>query len=503
MLKNVSSNWILTLVQILTAFFLLPFTIKMLGKDQYGTWLIITSLTTYLSMLALGVPMATVRFVARLAAGDDQEELNRTVGSCLGLYLLIGVAAMVVGIILFFVFRAAYDVPAEIKGRAQIAFVLTVVYIATGFVAQLPYGIMAAYDDFVMRNRIQIGGLVLRLGLTWVLLTMDASIVWLAVIQLATLVFEFVIASIVVRRKYPRIHIRLSNFDRRVVRQIFSFSAFVLLLQVGGQLAFKTDSLVLGAFVPLNRIPYFEVGSSLAVYLMEFVIAIGSVVMPLATRLEAQGRWDELRVVFLKWSKISLSLTLMVGLFLVFLGPRFVAWWVGPDFELPTGAVLRILIVANFIFLPVRGIALPILMGLGRPMWPAIGFLVASVLNLGLSIVLVRPLGLAGVAWGTAIPNVAYAGYVLLLTCRALKVSLAEYLRYVVLRVAAGTLPVMAALWILRYVVDIHGFVQLFVAGLASVAVFGIVWLVFVYRNDRYVPLGPWLDRVPLLRAFS
>src|SRR5439155_21137418 len=46
--------------------------------------------------------------------------------------------------------------------------------------------------------------------------------------------------------------------------------------------------------------------------------------------------------------------------------------------------------------LPIRGVALPILMGLGKPRLPTIGFLIAGTVNLVLSILLVRPLGLAG-----------------------------------------------------------------------------------------------------------
>ena len=503
MLKNVSSNWILTLVQIAVTFVLMPFTIRTLGQDQYGTWILIASLTSYLSLMALGIPMATVRFVAKFAAGGNQEELDRTVGSCLGLYLLIGVAAMLIGIGLFFVFRSTYNVPAALRSRADLAFAITVVFIAAGFLGQLPYGIMSAHQDFVIKNRIQISGFLLRLVLTYVLLKINATMVWLAVIQVTQLTMEFSIASWVVARRYPRIHIRLSDFDPGMLKQIFSFSLFVLILQIGGQLAFQTDSLVIGAFRPVGDIPFFTVASSLAVYVMEFVIAIAAVVMPLATQLEAKGQWEELRVVFLKWSKITLSLTLMVGLFLIFIGPRFIAWWVEPSFESPAGRVLRILMTANLIFLPMRGVALPILMGLGRPAWPTVGFLIASVGNLALSIALAGPMGLDGVAWGTAIPNVLYALYVLVLACRAVGLPFVTYARYVGVRAALGTVPAVAVLWVLRYVLNVHGLFQIFFAGIGFVAVFAAIWVFFVYRRDRYVSLDPLFSRVPLLRAFA
>ena len=100
---------------------------------------------------------------------------------------------------------------------------------------------------------------------------------------------------------------------------------------------------------------------------MDFIIAIAAVVSPMATKLSTEGRRDELREIFLKWSKVALSLSIMAGLFLIVLGPRFIGWWIDPSFEEPSGQVLQILMVSSFMFLPVRGVALPILMGLGKP----------------------------------------------------------------------------------------------------------------------------------------
>ena len=87
-------------------------------------------------------------------------------------------------------------------------------------------------------------------------------------------------------------------------------------------------------------------------------------------------------------------------LFLLLLGPRFIAWWIDPSFEAPAGRVLQVLMLSYLIFLPVRGVALPILMGIGKPRLPAIAFLITGIVNLVLSMLLVRPFGLAGVALG-------------------------------------------------------------------------------------------------------
>jgi O-antigen/teichoic acid export membrane protein len=355
---------------------------------------------------------------------------------------------------------------------------------------------MSAHHDFVLRNRVRIGGVLVRLALTVILLTLDASLVLLAVVQLICLVFDFTVCMFLIRRRYPAVRVTLADFDWRMVRKIFSFSMYVLLLGAGARLSFETDAIVIGAVLGVGAIPFYAVANSLVVYLMDFTTAIAAVVSPMATKLNTERRRDELGAVFLRWSKISLSMSLMAGLFLIVLGPRFIAWWIGPSFERPAGVVLQILMISSLAFLPVRGVALPILMGLGKPRTPTIAFILAGLANLGLSIALARPLGLAGVALGTAIPNVLFAAVVLVVACRELRIGVTKYLRYVVPRAALGAIPPLALLLWFKFGADVQNLAGLAVAGSAMVVLFGLTWIFFVYRHDPYVDMRPQLVRL-------
>ncbi len=489
MFRNVGSNWLITVVTVFAAYLLTPFTLHTLGDAGYGTWTLITSISGYLALLVLGVPMASVRYFAEHVASGDARELNRAIGSCTGLYLLLGGVALVIGAGLYAFFNLSYDIPTTIRRDADWAFALTVVYVAVGFVGMLPEGILSAHDAFVPRNVAKLAGTVLRVGLTFGLLTWRPTLSVLAFIQLACLAFDFILCAALILRRYPGTRVRLADFEWGLVRKIFSFSLFVLVLNAGARLSFQTDSLVIAKFQDVSAIPYFTVANNFVIYLMEFVLAIAAVVMPAATRLKTQGRAAELRATFLKWSKIALSVTLMAGLFLIVLGPRFIAWWIDPRYERPAGQVLQILMVSYLVFLPVRGVALPILMGLGKPGVPTIGFLIAGLVNLGLSVALAGPLGLAGVALGTAIPNVVYSGVVLAQACRELETPVGVFIRYVVPRAILGALPVLALLLWFKFGLDVHGIGQLTGAGVAMTLVFGLLWVFFVYRNDPYVDL--------------
>jgi len=493
--KNIGSNWVVTLVMVAALYVLTPFTIRQLGDDAYGTWMLIAAMTGYLGLLVLGVPMASVRSFAQHVAEGDAKKLSEAIGGCMALYLLLGAIALVVGAGLY-VFFSFYNIPTPLSADAHRAFVLMILFVSLGFVGLLPEGVLAAHDDFVPRNIVRLCGVVLRVVLTVGLLSLSASLTVLASVQLACLAFDFGLCWVFIRRRYPGIRIRLQDFDWAMARRIFSFSLFVLVLNAGARLSFETDALVIGAFQDVGSIAHFTVANSFLIYLMEFIVAIAAVVMPAATRLKAQGKAAELREIFLKWSKIAFSLSMMVGLFLIVLGPRFIAWWIDPTFEAPAGEVLQILMISYLVFLPMRGVALPILMGLGKPGLPTIGFLIAGLLNLGLSVLLIGPYGLAGVALGTAIPNVLFAALVLVQACRELEASPGHYLRYVVARATVGALPVLALLLWFRLGLDVRSLGELAGAGVAMVMVFGLTWVFFVYRNDPYVDLRFRLPRM-------
>ena len=500
MLRNVGSTWVVTLVTMAATYVLTPFIIHALGPEGYGTWTLITSLTGHLNLLALGVPMACVRYLAGHVAERDSVQVNKVIGSCAGLYLMIGAAALAGGAALATVFRV-YDIPSGLQAQAGLAYGLTVLYVSAGFIGLLPEGILFAHLDFVLRNAVRIAGVLLRLSLTVVLLRMSPSLVSLAAIQLSYLAFDFGASWFLIRRRYPAVRMSLSDFDRGTVRKIFSFSVYVLMLHAGARLSFETDALVIGAFLGVGAVPFYVVANSLIVYLMEFVVAIAAVVAPMATKLNTEGRRDELREIFLKWSKVALSLSVLAGLFLIVLGPTFIARWIDPSFEQPAGQVLQILMVSSLLFLPVRGVALPILMGLGKPKTPTIAFLVAGVMNVALSIVLARPLGLSGVALGTAIPNVLFAGVVLVVACRELGITLPHFARYVIPRATIGAIPVLALLLWFKLGLQVRDMSGLVAAGSAMVVLFGVTWVFYVYRDDPYVNLRSHLLRFRAWRS--
>jgi O-antigen/teichoic acid export membrane protein len=487
MLKNIGSNWFLMAVTGVATFFLMPFNLAEIGNAQYGIWLVISALTAYLFLLHLGVPMASVRNMAQAIAARDTLALNRVIASCAVLYIGLGALVGLIGIPLLIFFEHNYVVPPEMQNAARWAFCISLIQTAIGFVAFMPYAILSAYQEFVPKNALMAAGVVVRIVANIVLVLMYPNLTMLAVVMLATTVFELIASWAYVLKKYPEIRPTWSHVRMDTLHGIMGFSAYVFLMALGSQLAFQTSALVIGQAMTAADVVSFAIPNSLMLILLQFLGGIANVIMPMATSLQTKGDKSALREVLFKWTKISYALTWCAGLFLLVFGPSFLQFWIKGAYTPEAGRVLRILMASYLIFLPIRGVAVPMLMGLGKAKWPTLATLAAGVLNIILSMIWVRSYGIEGVAWGVFVPNVALSAVMVYLVCRELGVPIREYLLATLPLSTIGGFAGLAVLGWWHHIWHPNGFFGLGIAGALTVAVCAALWTTLVLRNDPHI----------------
>lgn len=281
-------------------------------------------------------------------------------------------------------------------------------------------------------------------------------------------------------------------------KALLSFSVFAFLLNMGALLAFRLDALVIGLHMEPEKAAIYGFGNKIFDPFIQLVLGIGMVLMPMAASRAGSSDLSEVEDAFLKWSKIAATLVFLVGGYLMVLGPAFLDTWLGDESTPESGRLLQVLMVSFFAFLPVRGVALPVLMGLGRAKGPGLGLLTMGLVNVGLSITLIGPYGLLGVALGTAIPNVLFSIVFARAACGSLGISLARYLAYAFGRPLVAALLATGLLWLVADRWPLEGYPRLIGAGLAYTAVFAAVGVAFVFRGDPRLDLDA---RLASLRA--
>jgi O-antigen/teichoic acid export membrane protein len=472
--RSVVANWVGFAAQVAAAFFVSPVLVHGLGDRRYGLWSLVESVLGYLMLFDLGVAASVVRYVARFEAARDQRALDRVVSASLGVFAAAGAAVLGGTLLLAFPAFAWLGVPADLAGEGRWMLVLLGANLAVG----LPMNVFACALDglgrYPAKSAVRTTILVIRSVLLLVLLRLGGGLVGVAVLVSACTLVEHLAMAVAVFRYLPRLRVSPRLVDRPTLRALRGYSFDALMALLAGRVSFQTDALVINAFLLPQSITLFAVAARLTEYAKDSVRVATAVLTPAVSALEARGDGAAIRAVFLDSTRYVLWLILPVQLGLLLLGRSFLGLWLGPQYAVESYPTLVILTLPLSLALS-QSVAVRILYGTGRLRRYAYGTLAEAAANLLLSVLLVRPFGIEGVALGTAIPNVIFNGVVGVCVCRSLGVGLGEYLRRSFLApCAAALLP--GAVWLAAaHWAEPDSWPSLLVTGAAGVAVYAVL----------------------------
>lgn len=400
---NVLWNWSAFVFGVAATFFISPIVVKGLGNTGYGLWVLLSSLVGYLGLLDFGVRGAVTRYVAKFHAEENAEEAGRLTSTALRIFSLMGGAAIVVTLLLATTVVHHFNITPAEAGTARVVLAVGGLTVAVALVGGVFGGVVVGLQRFDLSGQLEIGiGLIRVVGI-YLALRAGFGLIALSLIQLGVSGGRSLANFWFARRLYPELRIRLDAWDPEAFRQIFSFSAYATLILFSSSLILYSDSVVIGAFLPIGLITYFAIAGNLVDYTRSIVRGISTTLTPKTSALEASDP-SAVSAVILRATRLATLLILPIAITFELRGARFVSLWMGPPYGLEAGRILRILTV-SLAFSAASQVCLSALMGLSKHK-EYVPFTVAEALiNLGLSMLWVRPFGIAGVALGTMVPS--------------------------------------------------------------------------------------------------
>jgi len=403
-IQGVAANWMAFAVSAAVAFFLSPFVVHHLGNATYGVWILVTSTTAYLGLLDLGLRGAVIRFISSHHARAEYEECCHALSVAFWFRVASSVLILAVSLLLAFEIGAWFRIDPNMLSAARIAVGLTGLTFAVTLTGGIFGAALAALQRFDLISAVGIGQVLLNAGGTVWLLRHGYSIVALAILQFTLALVANIIMRALSLRVFPSLRIRLGKPDPAMLRKMTSYSIYMFILSVTGQVIYYTDNVVVGAFRSAEAVALYAIGGRLLEYLRQPTAALAQTFMPLASSLEALSEKESLRQLLILGTRITLLVFWPLGLMLLIRGPRFIGLWMGPEYAETSGTVLRILLIGTMFQSANHGSS-NIIFGMGKHRRLAFWQIGEAVANLGLSIFLIRRIGIYGVAWGTTIPE--------------------------------------------------------------------------------------------------
>lgn len=483
-LKNIASNWLALIINIVVSFFLAPFVVNHLGADLYGIWAVAMQFTGYIYLMDFGVRDSLIRYTAKYRTTGNDLALRRILSVAFLIYVPVFLAAMlIVGAIAYWLPDWS-TVSDEHAFDAQLTVFLVGTSIASTFLFNIYTGLLQGLQRFEVPNSINVVVGLLRAGTIVLVLGHGGGVVEMGWIQLGFTVLggvaSYFAAKVLMRQaglSMKLIPVRGRKL-RALLRLVSGYSVYVFINNIGQKLSFATDALVISIFLPIASVTYYAIAGNLIGYLFSLVAATASVFNPVASQYAARNDREGLRMLMLRSTRLNMTIGLPVVGTYIMLGDVFIGLWMGPQFVEQAYTVLLILGFAQILSFAHYPIA-SILYGIGRHRNLAFMRLAEGIINLVLSIVLVKSMGLAGVALGTTIPHTLIFGIFLpMYACRLLGIPWWHYVRQSLMGPLLNLIPFATAAWLVhRYLVPSNLF-----AFLVMVALLCVLYMITGYR---------------------
>ena len=470
-LRNIFSNWAGYFVTAVIGFLLSPFIVHSLGATGYGLWTLILSLTGYFGLLDLGIRSSVGRFIARYLALKDDHSVNRVLSTAFAILAAGGLLALAGTLIVVTFFFDSFHVDEQFRAAAKTALLITGLTTSLALPLGTFSSLLVSLERFDILSGVTIVGELTRAALIVVLLKSGHGLVSVALVAFALTVTQYLTMALFAKSLHRSLKLSLAYVDRAALRELFGFGIYRFIWIVANQLIFYSDSMVIGLFLNASAVTYYAIAGSLINYGRTFVSLVTDTLYPSATRMDAQQDLKGLRELQIVGTQIALAVAVPVCLGFLFLGEQFITLWMGKTYA-SSSLFLIVLTIPQFTGMSQYASAL-ILAGMAKHRVLAYLVVGEGIVNLILSIILVRKIGLVGVAWGTAIPDLICTAVIIpLYTTRVLKLSMREYIARAYVGPALAAIPTAAVGWALARVTVSPSWPLFGAEAMAMVAVF-------------------------------
>ena len=399
--RNVSGRYLAIASEIVLGLVMLPFNLAHLGISDYGLWILLGSVTIHLSLLDLGYSGSLVKFMAQYRAHRNARALNEIASTMFFVFAALGVAAYGITAVLAFNLDV-FQITAEQASVGRWLLLIIGVHVALNFPFSVYGGVVGGFQRYDVNSYAAIGiGVAVALTNAAVLLA-GYGLLPLVAATTAVRVAGYFVYRRNALRIFPELHISPSLFRRERLTEVTGFSIYSSIIDWANKLNYQLDEIVIGVVSGSAAVAVWAVAERIVSGTQRLTNQLNGVLFPVIVDSDALQQRERLQQILVHGTLLSLATVVPIATALVMLAEPLVRAWVGAEM-LGAAPVLQILALTVAIRVG-AATSTTVLKGAGRHRFLAFTNLGTGVVNVLLSMLLIRPFGLPGVAIGTLIP---------------------------------------------------------------------------------------------------
>ena len=377
-----------------------PWMIRQVGVSDYGLYSLVGAFLSYF-MLDFGLSGTITRFIAKYRAEGDETKVSNMLGITAKVYLIFDAIIFVILFVLYFFLADIFGgLTLEEIERLKVLYCIAGTFSILSFLFKPVSGAMMAYEFFVANKLLD---LLVRVGTVFLILIallLDGNIYHIVFITGAVGFGTAVIRYIVFTKK-SGIRINWKYFEKAELIALFSFSAWVLTIQLAQMFRLSLVPTVLGIFSNTTEISIFSVGKNLEGMVYTISAALNGLFLPIVSRMVHAGNRQGIMDLMVRVGRIQLYIIFFIFAVFCSFGECFIHLWVGDTFH-ASYYVFIFLVFVNILSLTLQ-IGMDLVYAENKIKHTASRVLFSSLLGIVLSIILAPNYGAIGCAAATGI----------------------------------------------------------------------------------------------------
>ena len=454
-----------------------PFLTRKLGQAEYGLYSIINSIMSYLTVMDMGFGNAIIIYTARYVNQNDKEKENKLHGMFFVIYCIIGIAASIVGFVLYFNVNNLFGnsmTDSELS-KAKVMMLILTFNLAITFPFSIFGNILTAYEEFIINKIIKIIQIILQPLIMIPLLLLGYKAIAMVIVLTCVNIFCLLLNTVVCLKKLD-IKLKFKGFDFSVLKEIFKYSFYIFLNQIIDKVNWSLDQFVLGSICGTVITSVYAVAGQLNNMYMNFSTAISGVMLPKVTKMEDNKATDkEFTDIFIKTGRIQyLLLALIISGFVLF-GKAFINIWVGSNY-------MDAYLIACILMIPItvpliQNIGLSILQAKNLYKYRTIIFFGIAILNICISIPMAKMYQGIGAAVGTAFSLVLGQGLILnIYYHKKVGLDMIEFWKNILFMTVPVVITFLIGIALNKLIIN-NSFIWLFL----KIAIYTIIYSIFMW----------------------
>lgn len=396
-------SYLYMIIEVISTLWITPLIIHALGDAEYGVYKLVSSITSYLLLLDLGVGNSVIRYIAKYNEGNDLESSRKFLGLCLIFYSVISAILIGLGAIMITSFQNIFARGlslAEVELSKKLL-TLTVLNAAITIGTSVFSNIIIAYSRFAVAKGTAIVQILIRMMLTFTAMSIGGNSVSIVLINLMLTIamrgyYVFYVLNVL------KLKPKFKDMDFVFIKEVVTFSAFILLQMIATQINAHADQVLLGMLVPMSAslIGIYGVGTQIVQYFQSIGQALGGILMPGVVKLvESKATPEQLQDEMIRIGRYSFSILGFIFVGFLVNGHNFLFLWVGQGYDQSFSVAL--LLMLAYLFILTESIGTQILWAKNKHQFQAVLKLLIVLVNVMVSIILIRWNPLLGATVGT------------------------------------------------------------------------------------------------------